>query len=167
MNTELSTQIRPGTYSIDPSRSTCSLVATHTFGLMPVKATVAISGGTVTLTTDPARYSASATLAAASFRSGNRLRDRDVSTRFFNSKRYPQIAFRSTGFNGRRMTGVLSLRGTDSPVTLEIASWASTGNGYRASATTEIDRFAAGVKAGRGMVARKVRLTLELVVNAS
>jgi polyisoprenoid-binding protein YceI len=167
MNTELSTEIRPGTYSIDSTRSTCSLVATHAFGLMPVKATVAISGGTVTLTTDPARYSASATLAAASFRSGSKLRDRDVSTRFLGSAHYPQIAFRSTGFDGRRITGVLSVRGTDSPVTLDITSWASTGNGYRASATTEIDRITAGVKAGRGMVARKVRLTLDVVVNAA
>jgi polyisoprenoid-binding protein YceI len=167
MNTDVSTEIRPGTYTIDSTRSTCRLVATHTFGLMPVKATVAISGGTVTLTTDPARYTASATLAAASFSSGNRLRDRDVSTRFFNSKRYPQIAFRSTGFNGRRITGVLSVRGTDSPVTLDITSWTATRNGYRASATTEIDRITAGVKAGRGMVARKVRFTLEVVVNAS
>jgi len=167
MNTDLSTQIRPGTYTIDSTRSTCSLVATHAFGIMPVKATVAITGGTVTLTTDPARYTASATLAAASFSSGSRLRDGDVTGRFLNAKHYPQIAFRSTGFNGRRITGVLSVRGTDSPVTLDITSWAATGNGYRASATTEIDRIAAGVKAGRGMVARKVRLTLEVVVNAS
>ena len=167
MNTELSTEIRPGTYTIDPSRSTCRLVATHAFGRMPVNATVAISGGTVTLTTDPARYTASATLAAASFRSGNQRRDGDITKRFFDSAHYPQIAFRSTGFDGRRVTGVLSVRGTDSPVVLEITGWASTGTGYRASATTEIDRIAAGVKAGRGMVARKVRLTLEVVVNAS
>lgn len=167
MNTELSTQIRPGTYSIDPSRSTCSLVATHAFGLMPVTATVAISGGTVTLTSDPARYTASATLAAASFQSGDRRRDGDITKRFLNAANYPQIAFRSTGFDGRRMTGVLSIRGTDSPVTLDITAWAPDGNGYRASATTEIDRIAAGVKAGRGMVARKVRLTLEVVVDAS
>ncbi|MFD3585387.1 YceI family protein [Streptomyces sp. NPDC058683] len=167
MNTELSTEIRPGTYTIDSSRSTCSLVVTHAFGLMPVNATVAISGGTVTLTTDPARYTASATLAAASFNSGSRQRDRDVTKRFLNAARYPQIAFRSTGINDRRITGVLSVRGTDSPVTLNITSWAPTENGYHALATTEIDRITAGVKAGRGMVARKVRFTLEVVVSAS
>jgi polyisoprenoid-binding protein YceI len=167
MDTELSTDIRPGTYSIDPSRSTCRLVATHTFGLMPVEATVSISGGTVTLAADPARSSASATLAAASFNSGNARRDKDISKRFFDSTHYPQIAFRSTGFDGRRVTGVLSVRGTDSPVILEIASWTSTGDGYRGSATTVIDRVAAGVRAGRGMAARKVRITLDVVVSAS
>jgi polyisoprenoid-binding protein YceI len=167
MNTEQSTEVRPGTYTIDTARSTCRLVATHAFGLMPVNASVAISGGTVTLTADPARYTASATLAAASFNSGNARRDKDISKRFFDAARYPQIAFRSTGFNSRRMTGVLSVRGTDSPVTLEITSWASTGDGYRASATTVVDRMAAGVRAGRGMAARTVKITLDLVVNAS
>jgi len=167
METELRAEIRPGTYTIDPSKSTCRLVATHTFGLLPVEATVSITGGTVTLTADPARYTASATLAAASFRSGNKRRDSDITKRFFDAAHYPQIAFRSTGFNGRRMTGVLSMRGTDSPVTLEITNWASTGNGYRASATTTIDRIAAGVKAGRGMASRNVQLTLEVVVNAA
>jgi polyisoprenoid-binding protein YceI len=165
MTTELSTEIRPGTYTIDPTKSTCRLVATHTFGLMPVDATVSISGGTVTLTADPARYTASATLAASSFRSGNKRRDSDITKRFFDAAHYPQIAFRSTGFSSRRMTGVLSVRGTDSPVTLEITSWAPTGNGYHASATTTIDRIAAGVRTGRGMAARNVQVTLDVVVS--
>jgi polyisoprenoid-binding protein YceI len=167
MNTRLSTEIRPGNYTIDLTRSTCRLVATHTFGLMPVEATVSISGGTITLTTDPARYTASATLAAASFSSGNARRDKDITKRFFDSKHYPQIAFRSTGFEGGRMTGVLSVRGTDSPVTLEITNVASAGNGYRVTATTVVDRVAAGVRAGRGMAARNVRITLDLVVSAA
>ena len=167
MTMNLSTDLKPGTYTIDLARSTCRLDAAHAFGLKPVAATMAIRAGTVTIGADPVASSASASLDAASFRSDDAKRDKDIrGKRFFDAARHPVVSFRSTGCEraatGWRMTGVLSVRGTDSDVTLAITGLAPTADGYRCTATCTIDRVTAGVRAGRGIVARPVRITLEI-----
>jgi polyisoprenoid-binding protein YceI len=167
MTTNLSTQIRPGTYSIDLTRSTCTLVATHAFGLKPVTATVAVGGGTVTVGTDPAACSASAHLDAATFTSDDPRRNKDVrGKRFLDAESFPAIGFRSTGCTPRELTGVLSVRGTDSEVTLQLGDVSRTAGGYRCTASCTIDRVTAGVKGGRGIIARPVRITLDIHLTA-
>lgn len=161
------TELEPGTYTIDLARSRCRLDATHAFGLKPVAATLAIRAGTVTIGADPAASSASASLDAASFRSDDAKRDKEVrGKRFLDAARHPVIAFRSTGCEraaiGWRMAGVLSVRGTDSDATLTITGLTPTANGYRCTATCTIDRVTAGVRAGRGIIARPVRITLDI-----
>jgi polyisoprenoid-binding protein YceI len=167
METELSTKIRPGTYSIDPARSTCRLTATHVFGLKPVEATVAVRGGTVTVAADPVRSTASAELDAASFRSDDPRRDRDIrGKRFLDTANHPVIAFRSTGWvrgtTGWQLTGVLSVRGRDSEVSLDVDVAESATDGPRFVARTTIDRVAAGVATGRAIIARAVRIELDI-----
>jgi polyisoprenoid-binding protein YceI len=171
MTTNLnSTDLRPGTYTIDLARSTCTLHATHAFGLKPVTATMAIRGGTVTIGGDPARSSASAQLDAASFRSDDARRDKDIRGKFLAVADHPVIAFRSTGCvrsaAGWQLTGVLSVRGTDSEVTLVIDGIEPAGDGYRCTASSTVDRVAAGVKAGRGIVSRPVHLKFEIYATA-
>jgi polyisoprenoid-binding protein YceI len=153
MTTNLSTDLRPGTYTIDQNLSTCTLHAAHAFGLKPVTATMAIRAGTVTIGADPARSSASAQLDAATFRSDDPKRDKDVrGKRFLAVADHPVIAFRSTGCvraaAGWQMTGVLSVEPTTA--------------GYRCTAGCTLDRVAAGVKAGRGIIARPVHLEFEV-----
>ncbi|NMO51280.1 YceI family protein [Actinoplanes sp. TBRC 11911] len=163
MTTNLSTQIRPGTYTIDPDRSTCRLIATHVFGLKPVDATMTVHQGTITVADDPARSTASAEIATASFRSDDAKRNRDIrGKRFLDAVRFPVIAFRSTGFDDGRLTGVLNVRGQDSPVTLELGTAEPTGDGCRFTATCTVDRVAAGVKTGRAIVGRTVHISLDL-----
>lgn len=167
METELSTEIRPGTYTIDPARSTCRLTATHVFGLKPVEATVAVRGGTVTVAADPKRSTASAELDAASFRSDDPRRDRDIrGKRFLDTANHPVIAFRSTGWargaTGWQLTGVLSVRGRDSEVRLDLDRAESTPDGVRFVARATVDRVAAGVPTGRAVIARPVRLELDI-----
>jgi polyisoprenoid-binding protein YceI len=167
MTTNLSTDLRPGTYTIDQTQSTCTLHAAHAFGLKPVTATMAIRAGTVTIGADPARSSASAQLDAATFRSDDPKRDRDIrGKRFLAADSHPVIAFRSTGCAraaaGWQVTGVLSVRGTDSEVTLTLGTVEPATTGYRCTASGTLDRVAAGIKAGRGIIARPVHLEFEV-----
>ena len=167
MTTELRTTLRPGTYTLDPRRSTCRLDATHVFGLKPVAATVDLRGGTVTVARDLAASTASAELDAATFRSDDARRDKDVTgKRFLDVARHPAIAFRSTGFrrseSGWLLDGILRVRGRDSEVTLKLSTAEPTADGCHFVATATVDRVAAGVGAGRAIIARSVRLTLDM-----
>jgi polyisoprenoid-binding protein YceI len=166
MTTHMSTDLRPGTYTIDLARSTCRLGVTHAFGLLPVAATVEIRAGTVTIAADPARSTCSAELDAASFTSDDPRRDRNV-RRFLDAARHPVIAFRGDRCTrtdrGWELTGTLRVRGRDSEVTLLVDGVEPTPDGYRCTARCTLDRIAAGVSGGRGLVARTVHISLDVV----
>lgn len=164
------TDIRPGTYHVDPTRSTVRFTATHVFGLKPVDGTMIIRSGTVTVANEPRRSTASATIDASTFATDNPKRDRDIkSRRFLNVENHPVIGFRSTrvsGGAGWQIVGVLSVRGGSSEVTLDVVEIAPTVDGYRFTATTTVDRVAAGVGAGRAIIGRTLQATLTLCVTA-
>ena len=158
-------QLRPGTRTIDPARSTIEFTATHVFGLKPVHGTMAIRSGTVTVAAEPRRSSVSAEVDAASWATDDAKRDRDVrGRRFLDVERYPAIAFRSTAVvqdaAGWQVIGELSVRGgsTEMPLTLtEIGP-------DRFTATGRVDRVAAGVGGGRAIVGRYVEVTLTVAL---
>jgi polyisoprenoid-binding protein YceI len=169
MTTNLSTDIRPGTYAIDPAASTCRLHATHAFGLKPVTATMAIRGGTVTIAADRTRSTASAELDAGTFRTDEARRDKDITgKRFLDVAGHPVIAFRSTGCArsaaGWQLTGVLRVRGVDSEVTMVVDAIEPAGAGYRCMAHCTLDRVTAGVRGGRGIIARPIRIELDITM---
>jgi polyisoprenoid-binding protein YceI len=170
-NLRLSGDIRPGTYLIDPARSSVRLTATHSFGLKPVDATVALRSGTVMVGTRPEQSTVSADLDAASFTTDDPRRDKDVrGKRFLATETHPAITFRSTALTrnseGWRLEGVLSIRGGSAPVTLSIVDAQPTVDGYRFRAMTTVDRVAAGVSAGRAIISRHVRVTVECCVTS-
>ncbi|MEV4351386.1 YceI family protein [Actinoplanes sp. NPDC049596] len=172
MTTDVHTELVPGTYTIDPARSACRLTATHVFGLKPVAATMALRGGTVTVAADPARSTASAALEVKSFTTDDVRRDKDITgRRFLDAANHPMISFRSTGLRrepeGWRLTGVLRVRGHDSEVTLALEVAEPTATGCHFVATGVVDRVAAGVTTGRAIIARPVRLTLDLYAGAA
>ncbi|MGK5678011.1 YceI family protein [Actinoplanes sp. URMC 104] len=167
MTTNVQTTLRPGTYTLDPQRSSCRLTATHVFGLKPVHATVALRGGTVTVAADPAASSASAVLDAGSFHSDDARRNKDITgPKFLDAANHPVIGFRSTGCRrgvaGWLLTGVLRVRGRDSEVTLALDVAEPTADGCHFVASATVDRVAAGVATGRAIIARPVRITLDL-----
>ncbi|GAA0511044.1 hypothetical protein Ade02nite_45500 [Paractinoplanes deccanensis] len=166
------TRLVPGTYTIDPARSACRLTATHVFGLKPVAATMDLRGGTITVATDPEASTASATLEAGSFRSDDPRRNRDITgKRFLDTENHPVIGFRSTGLlrgaDGWRLTGVLRVRGHDSEVTLDLEVAEPAAGGVHFVATGTVDRVAAGVATGRAIIARPVRITLDLYAGSA
>ncbi|MEU8233858.1 YceI family protein [Actinoplanes sp. NPDC048967] len=163
--------IRPGTYVIDSARSSVKLTAAHTFGLKPVDATFAVRSGTVMVGARPEQSTVSADLDAASFTTDDPRRDKDVrGKRFLAADTYPAIGFRSTGLNrtadGWQLTGVLSIRGGSAPLTLSIVDVQPVTDGYHVRAATTVDRVAAGVGAGRALIGRHVRVTVECRVSA-
>ncbi|MFF5079041.1 YceI family protein [Actinoplanes sp. NPDC000266] len=172
MTTDVHTELVPGTYTIDPARSACRLTATHVFGLKPVAATMALRGGTVTVAADPAASTASAVLEAKTFKSDDVRRNRDITgKKFLDAERHPVIGFRSTRVHrdgtGWKLTGVLRVRGHDSEVTLTLETAEPVAGGCRFVATGVVDRVEAGVRTGRAIIARPVRITLDLYASAS
>jgi polyisoprenoid-binding protein YceI len=167
MTTNVQTTLRPGTYTIDTARSTCRLTATHMFGLKPVQATMELRGGTVTVAGDLAASSASAVLDASTFHSDDPRRNKDiVGKKFLDAAQHPEIAFRSTGCRrtvaGWLLDGVLRVRGHDSDVTLTLDRAEPVDGGCHFVASAVVDRVAAGVATGRGIIARPVRIDLDL-----
>jgi polyisoprenoid-binding protein YceI len=168
-NLRTQTDIRPGTYRVDPTRSAAGFTATHVFGLKPVHGTMAIRSGTVMIADEPRRSTVSAEIDATSWATDDPRRDKDVTgKRFLNVAQHPTIGFRSTrvagGPGGWQIAGVLSVRGGSTEVTLDVTEIAPTVDGYRFTATTTVDRVAAGVAGGRAIIGRTLEVTLTVCV---
>ncbi len=153
-----------GRYQLDPSRTAVAFRTRHLFGLGAVSGTMAVTGGEITI--DPAvpQASVTATVSAASVRTGNRARDRDVRSRFLHTGQYPDITFQagslSRAEDGWVLAGELEVRGVSRPATLVIESVEAVGAGFRARAAARIDRYAFGVTAAKGMAARYLDISL-------
>ena len=139
------------------------------FGLAPVRGRLALKGGVITLGDSPAHSSVDATIDATSFSTRNPLRDVQVRSRLFlHTKRHPIFSFQSdsvsSGNGTRQIRGTLTVRGKSAPVELTVDQIHSNGSGLTVKAHGEIDRYALGVTALKGMAAR--RLTFELDASA-
>ncbi|MEU4424671.1 YceI family protein [Actinoplanes sp. NPDC024001] len=167
MTTNTLTEVRTGTYRIEPARSVCRFTGTHIFGLKPVPGTMAVTGGTISVAADPERSIASAELDAASFTTDDPRRDRDVrGRRLLDVADHPEIGFRSTRCrrtgDGWQLAGVLAVRGGSCDVVLDLVSAEPVADGYRFVATCAVDRVAAGVTSGRLLIGRLVHVTLDI-----
>ena len=163
------TEIRPGTYTVDPARSAVRFTGTHVFGLKPVHGTMTIRSGTVMVAAEPHRSTVSAEIDATSWTTDDDRRNRDVRGRkFLDAAGHPVVGFRSTrlspGPDGWEITGILGVRGGSAEVTLRLGEAVPTADGYRFTATARVDRVAAGVTAGRAIVGRHVDVELTVVV---
>lgn len=157
-----------GRYRLDSETSAVTFRTRHLFGLGTVTGTMTITSGEISV--DPAvpHATVTATISVASFSTGNRARDRDVrSPRLLHADQHPDIAFRAgtLGHNQGRwmLAGELTVRGVSKPVSLAIGSVEATGPGFRAHATTRIDRYAFGVTAAKGVAARYLDIGLTVV----
>lgn len=147
-----------GRYSLDPVRSSITL-RTRLFGLHALTAAMYIADGQIDV--DPAvpRATVAAAISAASFSTDNPRRDSDIrSSRFLHAGTYPELSYRagtlSQDHDRWTLTGELTVRDVTSPVTLEIDSVQATGQGFRAHATTRINRAAFGLTAAQWMGGR-------------
>jgi len=147
-----------GRYALDPVRSSITL-RTRVFRLHSLTAAMYITSGQIDV--DPAvpRATVTAAISAASFSTDNSRRDSDVrSSRFLHADAYPELSYRAATLsqdNDRwTLTGELTVRDATGPVTLEIDSFQVTGQGFRAHATTRIDRAAFGLTTAQWMGGR-------------
>ena len=91
----------PGTYTLDPERTTIHADVKAMFGLMTVHGTFRLQSGQVSIAADPGASSVRASIAAGSYASGNTSRDADVlSANLLDARAYPEITF--TGQGARR-----------------------------------------------------------------
>lgn len=148
-----------GRYRIDPARSSVTFRTRHMFGLGVVSGTMLVTSGEITL--DPAvpRASVTAAVSTSSFSTGNGKRDEDVrSEKFLNVDAHPEFVFHDGSLTEARdrwsVTGELTVRGVTKPVTFAVQSLENAGQGFVATATARIDRYAFGVTAAKGMAAR-------------
>jgi len=162
----LQQSIRPGTWTIEPDRSTASFTVRSLAGT--VKGTIPITGATVQVGADGAVDSVSAVLNSAGFHTGNPKRDNDVrSTKFLDVAAYPTLSFSAPkaveGKGGWMVDGSLVVKGTATPVRL-MTELVDVSEGHvvvRASGV--VDRREAGLtKLPNLMIARMLKITLDV-----
>jgi polyisoprenoid-binding protein YceI len=156
---------RLGRYDIDPEASRITFRTDHLLGLAPVRGTMAVRAGTVTVAEPLAESSVYAEIEAASFRTSNAQRDRAVrSARFLDASRYPALIFRLGALDAAAgaVTGTLTVREVTAPVSLTVEVTEASGDAFNVRARTRIDRTEFGVTALRGLAGRFLRILLEV-----
>ncbi|HEY4017544.1 MAG TPA: YceI family protein [Pseudonocardiaceae bacterium] len=158
-----------GDYRIDPENSTISFTIKHVFGLGTVRGTFQLAEGHIQVA-DPVHGShARATIAAASVRTNNRVRDRMVrSAQYLDAGNHPDITFHSTRLDEADghwvLGGTLSAHGNEQPQQVDIHQLRVEGPRLRLRASSVIDRYVFGVNTMKGMAGR--RLSVELDITA-
>ena len=128
--------------------------------------------------TDITRSSVLATIKARSIDTGNKRRDAHLqSAEFLDADNFPDIEFRSTKVARGRdrdsidLEGELIVKGKTKSVSLAVnemdRSRSPRGEEFvYYSATTELDRFDLGITYGRGIIGRKVKVTINVQASA-
>ncbi len=152
-----------GRYQIDPDGSRVTFRTRHLFGLAPVRGTFALKAGTVDVTEPLTGSRIHAEIEAASFRTGNPLRDAQVrSARFLAADAHPVLAFSSKGLDGQVLAGTLTVREVTRPVSVLAEVTGVSPGSFTARATVRIDRYEFGVTASRGLAGRYLNVTVEV-----
>ncbi|MFF4397406.1 YceI family protein [Streptomyces sp. NPDC001480] len=163
-NTAMTTP-RLGRYTIDTDNSSISFKSRHVFGLLPVRGTFAVRGGTIEVTEPLSASRVHAEVDALSFRTGHAQRDTAVrSAKFLDADRHPLITFVSgqVDATGTTVAGTLTACGTSRPARLSIVRCEVLADAFTVHATTQVDRTEFGVTAARGMAGRRLDLTLDI-----
>lgn len=158
----------PGTYTIDAERSTITFATRHFFGLGAVRGTFTLVSGRVHVATDPTQSSTTAVIDAGSFSTGTGARDNVVrSPKYLNAAAHPHITFVSNAVQatgtGYLLRGDLTVKAVTQPVDLTVEKAQKGPDGIRLRATTRIDRYAFGITVDKGMTARHLDLSLDIV----
>ncbi len=158
----------PGTYTLDPERTSIRADVKAMFGLITVHGTFRLEAGKVSIAAEPGASSVQATIAAGSFASGNATRDADVvSAALLDARAYPEITF--TGQGAHRdgdawvVPGSVTAHGTAVPAEVRLSDARQEAGGARFRATARLDRTSFGVTKKKGMVGRTVDLVIEAV----
>ena len=158
----------PGTYALDPERTTIRADVKAMFGLITVHGTFRLQEGQVSIAADPGASSVRVSIEAGSFTSGNATRDADVvSANLLDAKAFPEITF--TGQGARRdgdtwvISGPVTAHGTAVPAEIQVSDARLEAGDARFRATARLDRTSFGVTKKKGMVGRTVDLVIDAV----
>jgi polyisoprenoid-binding protein YceI len=137
-----------------------------------------VEGSIVLDESDPSGSSVLAKIDARSIDTGNKRRDAHLVARdFLDADNFPDIEFRSTKVargkdrDSLDVEGNLTLKGKSRTIVLAVnemdRSRSPRGEEFvYYSATTELDRFDLGIKYGRGIIGRKVKVTINVQASA-
>ena len=137
-----------------------------------------LEGSIVLDETDLSRSSVVARIKARSIDTANKRRDAHLqSADFFDADNFPDIEFRSTRVargkdrDSLDLEGNLTFKGKSKTIALAVnemdRSRSPRGEEFvYYSATTELDRFDLGIKYGRGVIGRKVKVTINVQASA-
>jgi polyisoprenoid-binding protein YceI len=158
----------PGSYRLDPERTTVRADAKAMFGLFTVHGTFRLVTGEVTIADDPAKSSVQASIATDSYSSGNATRDNDVTSEtLLDAKAYPQITFESSQVRpdgaGWVVSGTVTAHGTGVPAELRVHSAVTENGAARFQVSGQLDRTSFGVTKKKGMVGQTVVLSIDAV----
>ena len=156
-----------GVYRIEPGDSTISFATRHMFGLAPVRGTFALREGVVHVADSVETSTVRATIAAGSIDTGVAARDNTVrSGQYLDTATYPDITFAASGVarddDGWVLRGTLTVRGRTEPLDVRVDEVRVLDGALRLRASAEVDRYAWGVTAMRGMTGRRLRFSLSL-----
>lgn len=155
--------LQPGRYEIDTSCSTVTFRTRHLFGLAPVRGSFAIRTGTIHVGQPLSDSSIHVEIETASFRTGNRQRDRTVlSASLLDADQYPVMTFRASQVDAPALAGMLTAHGLARPVTVSIELTAVSSRSFTARGLTRIDRTEFGVTAYPGLAGRYLDLSAEV-----
>ena len=158
----------PGTYTLDPERTTIRANVKAMFGLITVHGTFRLQAGQVSIAAEPDASSVQASIATGSFASGNAKRDADVvSATLLDARAYPEITFTGQGArcdgDSWVVPGSVTAHGTAVPAEIRLSDARQEAGGARFRATAQLDRTSFGVTKKKGMVGRTVDLVIEAV----
>lgn len=158
----------PGTYTLDPQRTTVRADVKAMFGLFTVHGTFRLKSGQVSIAAEPGGSGVRAIIDAGSYVSGNATRDADVlSPGLLDARGFPEITF--TGQGARRdgtdwvVAGSVTAHGTPAQAQLRISAAQVEGGSVRFLASARLDRTSFGMTTKKGMVGRTVNLAIEAV----
>ena len=160
-----STVLIPGTYRLDPARTTIELRARHVFGLGSVTAHLALRHGELVVAEPATASTARVTVDAASFSSGDATRDEHVrAPKFLDTARFPDIVVALSSAaqedGGWSATGTLTAHGVTRPLRITAEQVTADGPDLVIRATARVDRHAHGVTAARGLAGRWMTLAI-------
>ncbi len=165
--------LTPGTWTVDSNHSEVGFVARHLM-VAKVRGRFTNVSGTVTVT-DPIEQS-TVEVTAQMDSIDTRTADRDThlkSADFFDIEKYPTMTFKSTSFDGKKLTGDLTIKDVTKPVTFDVEfsgvqadPWGATKAGFEAEAN--VDRtdwgltWNAALEGGGVLVGEKVKLVIDV-----
>lgn len=160
-------QLPPGTYRVDPTRSSVRYTGRHMFGLGAVRATFAVAAGTLEVAEPASGSSVQLTVDPATFTSDKTRRDLHVRSKaLLDVEQYPEISFHSTavraGGNQWVVIGNVTAHGSTQPVEITVNRVTVSGTDVAVHAVATLDRYAFGVTGVKGMAGRQVALEFDL-----
>ena len=161
------------TWHFDPAYTTVEFVVRNLW--YNVKGRFRTIEGSIVFDEDDIRRSSvNATIRADSVDTGNKRRDTHLlASDFLDVEKFPDIEFKSTSVARGRdrdsldLEGTLTVRDKSVPIALAVnemdRSRSPGGEEFiYYSATAELDRFACGINYGRGLIGRKLKVTINV-----